>query len=161
MQFSLTLDQAPILPRIRTRLLASCGPQRDSLRLDPVSQLVLAIISARTRDEVSLQAFERLARRYRPWSALGRAAPAAVEAIIRPVTYADVKAVHLPRALRLIEARTGSLDLAFLAIWPEEKGHALARRPARSRHEERGNDSQFQQAPQAHPFGGHAPAACR
>lgn len=121
MQFSLALDQAPILPRIRTRLLACYGPQRDAVRLDPVGQLVLAIISARTRDEVSLQAFERLARRYRPWSALGRADPPAIEAIIRSVTYADVKAVHLPRALRLIEARTGSLDLAFLATWPEEK----------------------------------------
>jgi endonuclease-3 len=82
MQFSLALDQTPILSRIRTRLLACYGPQRDSLRLDPVSQLVLAIISARLRDEVSLQAFERLARRYRPWSALGRADPPAIEAIL-------------------------------------------------------------------------------
>jgi endonuclease-3 len=88
MQFSLAIDQAPILPRIRTRLLSCYGPQRDSLRLDPVSQLVLAIISARTRDEISLRAFERLARRYRPWSALGHADPPAIEAIIRPVTEA-------------------------------------------------------------------------
>ena len=121
MQFSLAIDQEPILPRLRTRLLACYGPQRDSLRLDPVSQLVLAIISARTRDEISLRAFERLARRYRPWSALGHADPPAIEAIIRPVTYADAKAVHLPRALQLIKARTGGLDLAFLAAWPEEK----------------------------------------
>jgi endonuclease III len=121
MQFSLALDQTPILPRIRTRLLACYGPQRDPRRLDPVSQLILAVISARTRDEVSLRAFERLARRYRSWSALGHADPPAIEAIIRPVTYAEVKAIHLPRALRQIEARTGSLDLAFLATWPEEK----------------------------------------
>jgi hypothetical protein len=47
MQFSLAVDPTPILPRIRTRLLARLGPQRDALRLDPVSQLVLAIISSR------------------------------------------------------------------------------------------------------------------
>jgi endonuclease-3 len=120
MQFSLDLDPMPFLPLIRTRLLVCYGPQRDSLRLDPVSQLVLAIISARTRDEISLQAFERLARRYRPWSALAHASPPAIEKIIRPVTYADVKATHLPQALQLIEARTGGLDLSSLQGWPEE-----------------------------------------
>lgn len=120
MQFSLSLDPTPILPSIRARLIACYGPQRDPLRLDPVSQLVLAIISTRTRDEVSLQAFERLAQRHRPWSALAHANPSAIEKIIRPVTYADVKAIHLPQALRLIEARTGGLDLAFLQAWPEE-----------------------------------------
>lgn len=65
MQFSLAVDPTPILPRIRTQLLARLGPQRDALRLDPVSQLVLTIISSRTRDEVSLHVFERIARRYR------------------------------------------------------------------------------------------------
>jgi endonuclease-3 len=121
MQFSLAVDPTPVLPRIRTRLLAQLGPQRDALRLDPVSQLVLAIISSRTRDEISLQIFERLARRYRPWDALSCAEPHAIEAIIRPATYAEVKAVHLPQALRLIVARSGSLDLAFLEDWSEEK----------------------------------------
>jgi len=121
MQLSLAVDQTPILPRIRARLLARLGPQRDALRLDPVSQLVLAIVSSRTRDEVSLAAFERLARRYQSWEALGHAEPRVIEAIIRPVTYADVKAVQLPRALRLIAARAGSLDLGFLADWPEEQ----------------------------------------
>lgn len=121
MQLSLAVDPTPILPRIRTRLLARLGPQRDALRLDPVSQLVLAIISSRTRDEVSLRVFERLARRYRPWDTLSRADPRAIEAIIRPVTYAEVKAIHLPQALRLIVARSGGLGLAFLAEWPEEK----------------------------------------
>jgi endonuclease III len=122
MQFSLAVDPVPLLPCIRTRLLVQHGPQRDALRLDPVSQLILAIISSRTRDEVSLQAFERLARRYRPWDALSRAEPHAIEAIIRPVTYAEVKAEQLPQALRLIVARTGGLDLAFLSDLSEEKG---------------------------------------
>jgi endonuclease-3 len=121
MQLSLAVDQTPILPRIRARLLARLGPQRDTLRLDPVSQLVLAIVSSRTRDEISLQAFERLARRCRSWEALSQAEPRAIEAIIRTVTYADVKAIQLPQALRLITARAGSLDLGFLAHWPEEQ----------------------------------------
>jgi len=121
MQFSLALDPMPTLLRIRARLLACYGPQRDSLRLDPVSQLILSVISGCTRDEVSLPAFERLGWRYRPWDALGRAGSPTIEAIIRPVTYADIKAIYLPQTLVSIEVKIGSLDLSSLAAWPEEK----------------------------------------
>lgn len=108
------------LPWIRARLLALYGEQRDFRRLDPMSQLVAAMVSARTRDTVSLPAFVRLRRRYPIWEALSRAAPAVIEAIIRPVTFADRKAALIPRALRAIAARNGSFDLSFLAEWPEE-----------------------------------------
>jgi endonuclease-3 len=85
-----------------------------------MSQLVAAMISSRTRDKVSLLAFAQLRRRYLTWEALSRAAPTDIEAIIRPVTFADRKAELIPRALRMISARNASFDLAFLADWPEE-----------------------------------------
>src|SRR5260221_6539624 len=120
MQLSLALNDRQVLWQIRGRLLARLGPQRDAMRRDPVSQLVNAIISAKTRDEVSSAAFERLRRRYPSWDALRLAAPGEVEAIIAPVHHADSKAVYLPQALRKIVASTGSLELDFLIDWDEE-----------------------------------------
>ena len=120
MQFSLKLDETSLMALVRDRLLAVFGPQRDAGRLDPVSQLVNAMLSLRTQDVVSVPAFERLAQHYSSWNALARATPAAIEPIIRPVTYAEQKAVHLPQALRMIRARQGALDLDFLADWDEE-----------------------------------------
>lgn len=120
MQPSLAFDHAPILPQIRERLLAVFGPQRDAERADPLSQFVAAFISTRTHDDVSVPAFRRLRRRYQTWEALARATAAEIEPVIRPVTFADKKALFLPSALRMIIARSGSLDLHFLADWDEE-----------------------------------------
>lgn len=120
MQFSLTFDRLSPLPEIRRRLVAVLGPQQDEHRHDPLSQLVKAMISSETRDNISLPAFERLERRYASWHDLSRALPADIENIIQPVTRAEVKAVQLPQALRMIAARNGDLDLQFLADWEEE-----------------------------------------
>jgi endonuclease-3 len=119
MQLSLPLEKRPILSRIRARLLAHFGPQRDALRADPLSQLVNGIISTRTRDEISSAAFARLRHRYASWDLLRQASSSEIEDIIRPVTFADRKADHLPRALRKIVARCGSLELDFLADWDD------------------------------------------
>jgi endonuclease-3 len=120
MQFSIAFNDREIVLEIRARLLARFGPQRDDLRLDPVSQLVNAMISTRTQDAVSSAAFARLRHRYPSWDALCVATPAAIEAIIRPVTHAEKKGLRLPLALRRIVARNGSLNLDFLEAWDEE-----------------------------------------
>jgi endonuclease III len=120
MQFALPLTERPIVPQIRARLLARSGAQRDAWRLDPVSQLINSMVSSRTLDAISQQAFVRLRHCYPSWELLSRAIPSEIEPIIRSVTFAERKAVYLPLALRMIMARTGSLDLHFLAEWDEE-----------------------------------------
>ncbi len=120
MQLSLDLERPPFLTRVRALLFDRYGPERDADRLDPISQLILAMISARTRDEVSLPAFGRLQRSYPSWDPLSRAGAAEIETIIRLVTFAERKANLLPRALRMIAARAGRLDLDFFANWDEE-----------------------------------------
>jgi endonuclease III len=120
MQLALVLERPAFLERVRARLLVRFGPQRDAWRLDPVGQLVLAMISSRTRDEVSRAAFERLRQSYARWDVLARAAPAKIETLIQAVTFAERKAGQLPRALRMIIARSGDLNLDFLAAWEEE-----------------------------------------
>lgn len=128
MQLSLALNDRPVMWQIRERLRARLGPQRDAERRDPVSQLVSAIISAKTRDEVSSPAFERLQRRYRSWDALRLASPGEVLSIIAPVHHAESKALYLPQALRNIVASTGSLDLDFLVDLEEEVAMQWLRR---------------------------------
>lgn len=120
MQFSLALERPPFLTRVRALLFNRYGPQRDAGRLDPVSQLILAMISARTRDEISLPAFARLQRSYPSWDPLRRARAAEIENVIRPVTFAERKADLLRRAMGMIAARAGRLNLDFLADWDEE-----------------------------------------
>ncbi len=120
MQRSLAFTDDTLLGTIRARLLAILGPQRDAQRLDPISQLVKASISSRTRDRVAARAFAQLCQRYASWDLLSRETAGVIEALIRPVTFADRKAADLPAALRMIRARTGRLDLEFLVDWEDE-----------------------------------------
>lgn len=111
------------LPRFHARLRAAFGLQRSAHRLDPVSQLVKSMLSARTYDEVSWAAFVRLGNAYPDWGVLADAPQKEVEAVIGPVTFAEVKARQIPHALRVIRLRTGGLDLSLLAEQPID--HAM------------------------------------
>lgn len=93
-------------------------------RRTPLDQLVKSMISARTLDAVSAAAFARLKAAYPEPAALAAASPAAVEALIADVTFADVKAMRVADALAMIRARRGDFDLAFLGALP--LGDALA-----------------------------------
>ncbi|HEY3916209.1 MAG TPA: Fe-S cluster assembly protein HesB [Stellaceae bacterium] len=119
-QSSFDFGEGSILSELRDRLLAVFGPQRDAQRFDPLSQLVYGILASKTKDAVSMAAFEHLRRRCHSWEALLHAAPRAIERVIATVNHADRKAEDLPRALRMIRARTGALDLDFLADWDVE-----------------------------------------
>jgi endonuclease-3 len=120
MQLSLPLAEDALLARIRGRLLSAYGPQQDDWRLDPLNQLVNALISYQTTDDIAFPAFGRLRRRYPTWEACSRATPEEIERTIRPVVFADRKARDLPRILRMIAARAGALDLDFLADFEAE-----------------------------------------
>lgn len=105
----------------RARLGPVAMPTR---RRSPVGQLVKSLISARTRDAVSVAAYRRLGARYGSAAALASADARAVEALIADVTFADVKADRLVAALRAIEAEDGGFVLDHLATRP--LGDALA-----------------------------------
>jgi len=111
------LAPASDLPRLRERLRAVFGAQTPpDRRLDPVSQLIKAVISSRTYDEVAWAAFIRLQQAYPDWGALGDASAEAVEQVIDPVTFAEMKARQLPTLIRTILRRRGTLELDFLGL---------------------------------------------
>jgi endonuclease-3 len=94
------------------------APER---RMDPVSQLIRAMLGCRTYDEVSWAAFFRLQQAYPDWTGLAQATADEIEPIIDPVTFADQKARQLPILIRLITLRRGTLELDFLAKEPVEE----------------------------------------
>jgi len=135
MQTLFDFEPSPILPRLRDALKAAFGPQVPQTRLDPVSQLIKSLISARTYDSVSAAAFANLRRAFPTWDALKTAEPARVEAAIAAVTFADQKGRQLPILMQVIDHRAGGLDLGFLADWPVDQAMAwLEALPGVGRH---------------------------
>lgn len=114
---------APVVT-IHRRLLTAFDTPFPALRLDPVSQLILAIMTVRTRDAVARAAFKALVAAFQGWDRLQYAAPGAVESIIRKVAFAEKKAITLTAALRAITARRGRLTLDFLDELPTDAARA-------------------------------------
>ena len=120
MQYSLPLADENRLLDAHRLLLAAYGPVPAYERLDPVSQMVLAMLSGRTRDALAMDAFMRLARHLNGWEKLAAMEPHILKPLIFDITFAERKAVYLPEAIRRILSLRGRLDLGFLAAWPVE-----------------------------------------
>ncbi|WP_436810718.1 endonuclease III domain-containing protein [Sphingomonas sp. DT-204] len=80
----------------------------------PIGQLVKSMISGRTRDEVSLEAYRRLGRRFGSVGRLAAAERREVLAAIRDVTFAEDKAAYLLETLHRIGHERGGYTLDFL-----------------------------------------------
>lgn len=95
-------------------------------RLDPVSELVLTILSQNTNDVNRDHAWHRLRERFPGpgWSEVMTAPTEEVAEAIRPGGLADTKAPRIQEALRTILAKRGELSLSFLAHMPVEEARA-------------------------------------
>lgn len=87
-------------------------------RRTALGQLIKSMLSGRTRDAVSLAAYDALVARYPDPRRLASASPAVIEAIVEPVTFASDKAAHLAAALALIGRERPDFDLSFLGDRP-------------------------------------------
>ena len=114
MQMAFSFGIVDDLAWVRDRLRPRFGRAGPILLRPPVGQLVKSLISGRTRDEVSSDAYRRLTQRYSKWHDLAEARPEDVEAIIRDVTFPDVKARYLGDTLRIIAAGHPDFNVAFL-----------------------------------------------
>lgn len=92
---------------------------------DPLSELVSALLSHRTRNRDSRTAFKRLRAIWPTWEAVMNAPVAELEAAIEGVRWPEQKAPRLQAILRQIsERRDGELSLDFLAEMTVEKARA-------------------------------------
>ncbi len=86
---------------------------------DALSELVSSILSHRTRNRDSGNAFKALRAKYETWAAVRDAPTEEVEAAIRGVRWPEQKAPRIQEILRTIaERRSGDLSLDFLAEMP-------------------------------------------
>ncbi|MCR4265251.1 iron-sulfur cluster loop, partial [Nitratireductor sp. ZSWI3] len=124
MQYTLPLAPFNRIAGVHRSLRATFGAPAEFVRLDPVSQMLLAMLSARTRSEIALKVFATLvehfevARHGGRWTRLANASFHEVDRLLEGITHPERKAIALPRALREIAARRGDLTLDFLAGWP-------------------------------------------
>ncbi len=111
------LDQAR--QRLRTvheRLCQAYGCPVDFFSAKPpLDELVAALLSHRTRNPASTQAYHALKRHFADWTAVRDAPTGDVEAAIAGCTWPEQKAPRIQQVLREITARRGGeLSLDFL-----------------------------------------------
>lgn len=108
------LRQKAIL--VHDRLCAEYGcPIPYFSNLDPLSELVSALLSHRTRNADSHRAFQQLTERFPNWAAVRDASTMEVKEAIAPCTWSELKAPRLQQILRLIgEQCNGEWSLDFL-----------------------------------------------
>jgi len=82
--------------------------------LDPLSELVSAMLSHRTRNKDSGQAFKQLVAKFPSWEAVRDAQTTEVEAEIAPCTWPEQKAPRIQQVLQQITTDRGELSLDFL-----------------------------------------------
>jgi endonuclease-3 len=83
--------------------------------LDPLSELVSALLSHRTKNRDSDRAYRQLRAQFPSWEAVRDAAVLEIEQAIAPCTYPEQKAPRLKQVLQLITTQRGNLTLEFLA----------------------------------------------
>ena len=111
--------------RIHERLCAAYGcPIPYFHHLDPLSELVSSMLSHRTTNRSSGQAFRALRRRFATWEAVRDAPVEQVQEAIAPCTWPEQKAPRIQQVLRDVTARRGELSLEFLAQMPVPEARA-------------------------------------
>ena len=92
--------------------------------LDPLSELISALLSHRTKNRQSGEAFDNLMERFGSWEAVRDADTAAVQDAIKPCTWPEQKAPRIQQVLRMLTEKLGKLNLDFLADMPVTEARA-------------------------------------
>lgn len=114
LQTTITLQQKALLVHERLAVLYN-APIPFFSDKDPLSELVSALLSHRTRNHQSGQAYRTLRAQFPTWEAVRDAPTAEVEAAIAAAQWPEQKAPRIQEALRIITERNhGDLTLDFL-----------------------------------------------
>ncbi len=92
--------------------------------LDPLSELVSALLSHRTKNSQSAKAYRNLRALFPTWEEVCNAPVAAVTEAISPCTWPEQKAPRIQQILHQIEEKVGSLNLDFLEPLPTAEARA-------------------------------------
>lgn len=108
----------PAVGEVIARLRELYGHLRWQPHRDPMSELVLTILSQHTADRNSGRAFAELISEFTDWDAVRTAPVGALTRAIRFGGLAEVKAPRIKQVLERIRAERGGYDLDFLAGLP-------------------------------------------
>jgi endonuclease-3 len=107
-------EKRRLVKHITQNLEAAYGVPVNDSPYDPLSELVLTILSQSTTDVNSRRAFESLKRRFPDWESARRARASSIAAAIKSGGLANAKSVTIKSALNEIKKRRGELNLSFL-----------------------------------------------
>jgi endonuclease-3 len=111
-----TADKTSFVLEVHRRLSDVYGREINYFHdLDPLSELVSALLSHRTRNSNSGQAFKNLRNLFGSWEAVRDSPTALVQEAISPCTWPEQKAPRIQQVLRLLTERCENLSLDFLA----------------------------------------------
>ena len=113
---AVTEDKTAFVLAVHHRLAAIYGSGIKYFHdLNPLSELVSSLLSHRTKNQHSAEAYANLVNRFSSWEAVRDAPVNEVQAAIQPCTWPEQKAPRLQQILHIITERTGRLSLDFLA----------------------------------------------
>ncbi|MDZ7263373.1 MAG: endonuclease III [candidate division KSB1 bacterium] len=107
-------NQLQKVAAIVTALEGRFGVPKRTAAMDPLSNLMLTILSQNTNDKNRDQAYRRLRDRFPTWEEVMAGDLAAIEEAIRPGGLARQKSERMQNILRWIGERYGQLNLDFL-----------------------------------------------
>jgi endonuclease-3 len=87
-------------------------------RTDPLSELIMTILSQNTSDHNSRRAFDSLLANFGSWEAVAEGSVEDITEAIKLGGLAKVKAPRIKQILQQIQSQRGSLDLRFLKKMP-------------------------------------------
>ncbi|HEY9434400.1 MAG TPA: endonuclease III [Blastocatellia bacterium] len=114
-------EKRRLVKYITQNLEAAYGVPVNVSPYDPLSELILTILSQSTTDINSRRAFENLKQRFPDWESARRARASSIAAAIKSGGLANAKSMVIKNALNEIKKRRGSLDLSFLHTSPIEE----------------------------------------
>src|SRR5215467_2317975 len=113
-------EKRSLVKYITQNLEAAYGVPINDNPYDPLSELILTILSQSTSDINSRRAFESLKRRFPDWESARRARASSIAVAIKSGGLANAKSMVIKNALNEIKKRRGGLDLSFLHTSPVE-----------------------------------------
>src|SRR5262247_2434935 len=114
-------EKRRLVKHITQNLEAAYGVPVNDSPYDPLSELILTILSQSTTDTNSRRAFENLKRRFPDWESARRARASSIATAIQSGGLANAKSLVIKNALNEIKKRRGELDLTFLHTSPVEE----------------------------------------
>ncbi len=112
------------IPYIYEALARQYGPLQWRPHTDPLSELVLTILSQNTSDTNRDRAFRALKGRFPAWEQVRDAPTHELAQVIKPAGLSNIKAPRIQQVLRQITEERGSLDLSFLMDMPVDEAKA-------------------------------------